>query len=164
MLISYLNSLLYFLDEYFLDESFKINFTFAWSSLFLVKLNTSFLFCSSITKIISNSLKSFSLNWRALRWLIAIPFLAAFSNHLLDSIILFLYYMRLNKTNKSGKSKTLEHNHDTVLKKKNSHIGKNSQKSCAHPSHSRMSCLLNSSLSLRVSGSFCRAPQCMRGV
>ena len=36
--------------------------------------------------------------------------------------------------------------------------------SCAHPSHSRMSCLLNSSLSLRFSCSFCRAPQCMRGV
>ena len=36
--------------------------------------------------------------------------------------------------------------------------------SCAHPSHSWMSCLLTSSLSLGVSSLFCRAPQCMRGV
>ena len=33
--------------------------------------------------------------------------------------------------------------------------------SCAHPSHSWMSCLLTSSLSLGVSSLFCRAPQCM---
>ena len=36
--------------------------------------------------------------------------------------------------------------------------------SCAHPSHSWMSCLLTSALSLGVSSLFCRAPQCMRGV
>ena len=33
--------------------------------------------------------------------------------------------------------------------------------SCARPSHSWMSCLLTSSLSLGVSSLFCRAPQCM---
>ena len=36
--------------------------------------------------------------------------------------------------------------------------------SCARPSHSRISHLLTSSLSLGVSSLFCRATQCMRDV
>ncbi len=35
--------------------------------------------------------------------------------------------------------------------------------SCVRPSHSRISRLLTSSLSLGVSSLFCRATQCMRG-